>query len=417
MIYFDAAVERAVLSGVMQDNTLYGTGNVRAGTFYDYKNRKVWEAIGSLIESGASADIMSVSGKLKGQVEVSHIANLDLPTASNWQYYVDKLLELYRKRVINTIKNELGEYETEDSFALRARIEAHFEDFSGAVVSNIKIIKNAVKPAISKIEELYYAKGKTTGIATKIDALDQMTAGFQPGNLIIIGARPSIGKTAFALTLLNNIAVKQEIPAGFFSCEMSEEEIMMRLFSMAGSVKLKQIRSGFLTDIDFAGIHNAAEYLYESPLWIDDTPNADLRYILSQCRYMKRQGVRIIFVDYLTLIRHGDMRMPRHERVGEISKQLKQIARELKIPVVAMSQVGREADGMMPTLKHVRQSGEIEEDADVIIFMHREEEGTVTEIKVAKNRSGETGTFELNFEKDYVRFGGILGKKEIVSTF
>lgn len=414
VIHYNVDTEQCVLSALMQDNTLVGTSGLITDHFYDNKHRKIFDAAMDIVDHGNSADIMTVSSALSGNVLASYISTLMLPTVGNFAFHIDKLLELYRKRVIMAVNSDIIEYEDEDSFALRGRIEAHLETFSHSTGMRTVEAKKALKPAIEEIEKRFNSKGACTGIQTKIPLLDEYTDGFQDGELIVIGARPSIGKTAFVLTLINNIAIKQDVPAAFFSCEMAEAQIMMRLLSMVGGVKLRQIKSGLLTEADFSLITVGAERIHDSKLWIDDTPNVELRYIKSQSAYLKRQGARIIFVDYLTLIRHGEARTPRYERVGEVSKQLKQLARELNVPVVVLSQVGRQAEGQMPNLADLRQSGEIEEDSDIIMFMHRDRDGQLTQINVEKNRNGETGPLEMIFNKDYVRFDLPLKKQEVV---
>ena len=191
---------------------------------------------------------------------------------------------------------------------------------------------------------------------------------------------------------------------GFFSCEMSRKQIGKRLLAMIGGLNLSRIRAGLMSSADFSALNDAATQLHETTLALDDTPNIGLTELRSKARQMRRHGVQCIFVDYLTLIRHGDMRMSRPERVGEVSKQMKGLARELDIPIVALSQVNREAEDKIPNLENLRQSGEIEEDSDVVMMLHRERDKDETILRVAKHRNGPTGDAELTFQREHVRF-------------
>ena len=241
-----------------------------------------------------------------------------------------------------------------------------------------------------------------------------MTSGFQKSEFIIIGARPSIGKTALALSMAANIAIKQGISAGFFSLEMSDMALMQRLVASEARINSSHLRSGMFKMSDFSKLTEAASRIYEAPLYIDDTPNMKLLQIRSTARRLKAQeDVQILFIDYIGLIEPENKgRTPRHEQVGEISRSLKALARELEVPIICLSQVGRQSEGEPPKLSDLRESGSIEQDADVVMFLHRDRMGSEdepgsdrkTELIVAKQRNGPVGKVELVFVPQYTKF-------------
>ena len=260
--------------------------------------------------------------------------------------------------------------------------------------------------AIEIIQARTQHRDEFSGIPSGFEFLDSLTSGFQNSELIIIGARPSIGKTALALTIADYISVTKKIPSAFFSLEMSNMQLIHRLFSLESRVSSSKIRSGNLQLADFQKIQDAAGRLYEAPLYIVDMPNMKLLDLRAMARQLcLQEGVKIIFIDYLGLIASENNAIPRHERFAEISQSLKSLARELNIPVIALSQVGRDAEGTAPTLANLRESGAIEQDADVVMFLHREKrESPDTELIVAKQRNGPVATVNLEFISECTRF-------------
>jgi len=245
-----------------------------------------------------------------------------------------------------------------------------------------------------------------------------MTSGFQKSEFIVIGARPSVGKTAFALTMAANMAIRQHRAVGFFTLEMSDMALMQRMLASEARIDSMALRTGLLKPADFHSLTEAASRIYEAPLYIDDTPNIKLLDLRAQSRRLKsQQNVEIIFVDYIGLIEPETRgNTPRHEQVAEISRSLKSLARELDVPIVCLSQVGRQTEGKPPTLADLRESGSIEQDADVVIFLHRErgtekseEENYTpnnieTDLVVAKQRNGPVGMLKLAFLPKYTKF-------------
>ena len=275
-------------------------------------------------------------------------------------------------------------------------------------------MKEVVDKTTSIIQKQYHDHNSFSGIPCGFNRLDSMTSGFQKSELSIIGARPSMGKTAMALTMMENIAINQKIPCGFFSLEMSFEQIGQRLLSQVAHIPGHKIRSGMMKLEDLQKIYDAAGRIFESPLYIVDTPNMQLLDLRAMARRMvQSKGVQIIFIDYIGLISTQNSSAPVYEQISEISKSLKSLARELNIPVVCLCQVARDAEGSEPTLAQLRGSGSIEQDADVVMFIHRdrkktdeEDQNPVMDAKliVAKQRNGPIGDVNLLFLSSYTKF-------------
>jgi len=266
--------------------------------------------------------------------------------------------------------------------------------------------KDVVKQTFEAIERHYHSKTEYTGIPSGFKDLDRLTMGFQDSEFIVIGARPSVGKTAFALTIAANMAIRQKVPVGFFSLEMSSMAIMQRLLSMEARIDSQRMRAGMLSPADFSRLTEAASSFYEAPLYISDYPDLKILDLRAQARRMKsKHNVRIVFVDYITLIGSENTEQPRHEQIAEISRSLKALARELHLPIIALSQVRRETEGKKPTLADLRESGSIEQDADMVIFIHTEDlKQEQREIAVAKQRNGPVDDLQLSFVARYTKF-------------
>ncbi|HEY9595769.1 MAG TPA: replicative DNA helicase, partial [Spirochaetia bacterium] len=262
------------------------------------------------------------------------------------------------------------------------------------------------KLTFDAIEKHYHSKTEYTGIPSGFKELDQLTMGFQNSEFIVIGARPSVGKTAFALTIATNMSVKQKIPVGFFSLEMSAMAIMQRMLSMEARLDSQRMRTGMLSPADFSRLTDASSRLYDAPLYISDSPDLKLLDLRAQARRMKTEhDVKAIFIDYITLINAENRDLPRHEQIAEISRSLKALARELNLPVIALSQVRRETEGKKPALADLRESGSIEQDADVVIFIHTDDlKAETREVAVAKQRNGPVGEIQLAFLARYTKF-------------
>ena len=394
--------------------------------FYSYQNKLIYEAMISLFRQNIHGDTLSLineltkTGKLEEAGGAAYIASLTdlVPTAANVEYYAKIVLDQSTRRELIRISQELkaASYnETKESRGIIEEAEKLIFTLSDKnQTTKVYNMKEIINDTINAVEEHYKNKSTFTGIPTGFAKLDTMTSGFQNSELIILGARPSIGKTAMALSMMEYIAVDQKIPCGFFSLEMSALMLGQRLLSQTARVPGGKLKSGMLRIEDFQKLQQAASRCYEAPLYIIDVPNMPLLDLKAMARRLVvNQGVKIIFIDYIGLISTDNPNTQVWEQVSEISKSLKALARELAIPIVALCQVSRDAEGEEPTLNQLRGSGSIEQDDDVVMFLHRErrktaeqEENPVQDAKliVAKQRNGPTGDVDILYLSSYTKF-------------
>ncbi|QEN06117.1 replicative DNA helicase [Thiospirochaeta perfilievii] len=399
---------------------------VKPSDFYQNANRLVFQAIIDLSSNGSAVDLVTLVDYLtsKGELDKAggpaYIASLtsSVPTAANVSYYAKIVAEnSVRRNLISVAHNIISNAhdETEDSKLIVEEAEkAIFEINDKQQTNKFKDAKEVVQATVEAIEKRYQTKDTYTGVPSGFNRLDDMTSGFQKQEMVIIGARPSVGKTAFALTLAANTAIKQKISTGFFTLEMSAESLMQRIIAAEARIESQRIRSGFLKNSDFHLLTDAAGRIYDSPLYIDDTPNITLLELRAQARRMKaKHDINIIFIDYIGLITSENKQIPRHEQMSEVSRSLKALARELDIPVVVLSQVGRQSEGKAPGLADLRESGAIEQDADMVMFLHRDRgidsddgppDSIETELIIAKQRNGPVGVVKMAFIPHYTRF-------------
>ena len=396
--------------------------------FYSIQNQIIYDALLKLYAKGVQGDTLSLvdeltkQGKLEQVGGTGYIASLTemVPSASNINHYADIVIECSTRRELIKIATELRaeafEHNRDGTSLLDMAEQKIFSLSERNETTEIRDIKDIIIKDFEIIDARHKSKSEFTGIPSGISKLDMMTSGFQNSELIIIGARPSIGKTALALSMMTHIALEQSISCGFFSLEMPYESIGMRLLSMSSHVNMSHMRSGMLRKNDFDRITDAAGRWFNAPLYTVDTPNMRLLELRAMARRMVvNHSVKIIFIDYIGLITTENSAAPVYEQVSEISKSLKALARELQIPIVALCQVARDAEGHEPTLAQLRGSGSIEQDADVVMFIDRErkrdENEAVQEAKIilAKQRNGPTGDIELMFVPAYSTFAN---KKE-----
>lgn len=397
---------------------------LRPDDFYRRANQQVYEAILGLSNDAHGIDLITVSERLRaeGLLEscggAGYIARLTsaVPTSANVEYYARIVQACSIRRSLTRIASQIianaHDQSLQVSFIIEEAERQVFEITDKQHIGAFLEAREVVMRTIDAIQKLVSAEGQYTGVPTGFHALDQLTAGFQKAEFIVIGARPSVGKTALALSMAANMSIKQKIPIGFFTLEMSAMALMQRLLSADARVDSHRLRSGYLKKSDIARLSEAAGRIYEAPLYIADSPNMRLLDLRAHARRMKaRHSIAAIFIDYLTLITSEERDQPRHEQIAEISRSLKALARELDIPVIALSQVRRDAEGKMPSLADLRESGSIEQDADVVLFLHRERGGDTeagadveTELIVAKQRNGPIGSLKLAFVPQFVRF-------------
>ena len=397
---------------------------LKADRFYSFQNQMIFEAMVSLFKQNVHGDTLTIINELTklGKIEqaggTAYIASLTdtVPTAANVSYYVGIVLDTAVRRDLIRMSSELRASSFDETRSSRTLLEdaekSIFTLSDHNESTQIYEMKDVVSSTIELIDRRYKNNSELTGIPSGIAKLDTMTSGFQKSEFIVIGARPSIGKTAFALSMMQTIAVEKHIPCGFFSLEMSYQSIGQRLLAQVSRLPSYKLRSGQLSMADFQKLQDAAGMCYNAPLYIVDTPNMQLIDLRAMARRMKvNQGVQAIFIDYIGLITTENPAAPVYESVSEISKSLKALARELDIPIIALSQVARDAEGQEPNLAQLRGSGSIEQDADVVLFLHRdrkimEEKEPVQDAKciVAKQRNGATGDVIMKFFPTFTKF-------------
>ena len=398
---------------------------IKADQFYSIQNQLLYSALLSLYNQNIRGDTLTLinqltkDGTLDKAGGASYIAELTnvVPTAANIKYYAEIIKDHAKRRELIKISNELKLMAVDESRSSKLIIEeAEKKIFALATETQESSVRN-MKEVIGETTDIIEKQARNkdfTGIPTGFAALDELTDGFQESDLIIIGARPSIGKTALALSMMEYITVDRKIPCGFFSLEMAYTTIGKRLISQVSQIGAEKIRRGNLRTVDFSKMLDAAGLLYEAPLYIADTPNMRLLELRALARRLvSNNNVKIIFIDYIGLITTENESAPVYERVSEISKSLKALARELKIPIVALSQVGRDAEDKSPNLAQIRGSGSVEQDADVVLFIERErylKEDEIAnnfqeaKINIAKQRNGSVGKVKIGYKPTFTKF-------------
>ncbi len=420
--------ERATLGALLLDSESLATvlRYLRAEDFYKNAHKKVFQAIIGLFNKGEAIDLITLTDELKtsGELESSggagYISTLtsSVPTSANVEYYARIVQGASIRRTLLKVASEIiaeAYEETQDSRTIIEEAERKIFDVTDRQQGGSYLGANEIiVKTIEAIEKLYHTKENYTGVPTGFSDLDNLTSGFQNSEFIVLGSRPSIGKTALALTMASNIAIRQKRSVGFFTLEMSSKALMQRIVAAEARIDSAKLRTGLLRPADFHSLQEAAGRIYEAPLFIDDTPNIKLLDLRAQARRMKSQkDIEILFIDYIGLVEAEKRDIPRHEQVAEISRSLKSLARELDIPVLALSQVGRQSEGKAPSLADLRESGSLEQDADVVMFLHRERferdnrespNNVETELIVAKQRNGPVDTVRVAFIPRYTKF-------------
>ncbi|HDQ13527.1 MAG TPA: replicative DNA helicase [Sediminispirochaeta sp.] len=424
--------EKATLGAVLLDGEVIGTvlRYLRADDFYSQAHKKIFQSIVDLFNRGETIDLISLSDRLSAAGELescgghAYISALtdEVPTSANVEYYARIVKDRSVRRQLLKISTGLISQSYDEGMETRVLIEEAeqriFDITDSQHGDSYRGVQEIIADTIEAIERLYNTKDSYTGVPSGFPDIDNMTSGFQKSEFIIIGARPSVGKTAFALSMAANMAIHRKVPIGFFTLEMSDMALMQRMLSAEARINSDKLRTGMLRPADFHNLTEAAGRIYEAPLFIDDTPNIKLLDLRAQARRMKsKEDIQALFVDYIGLIEPENKgNIPRHEQVAEISRSLKALARELELPIICLSQVGRQSEGKAPNLADLRESGSIEQDADVVMFLHREREETKdakdgggpgnveTEVVIAKQRNGPVGTVKLAFLPHYTKF-------------
>lgn len=395
--------------------------------FYRQAHRTLYSVVLHLYEKGEPVDLITASNELnsRGKMDevggpsyLTHLISV-VPTSANVEYYANIVKEkaMLRKLIYaGTTIASMGYHEEEPIDDLVDTSERLIFNIAERRLSqDFVALKPILHSTFSKIEELYAHKAHITGVPTGFKDFDNLTAGFQNGNLVIIAARPSMGKTALCLNIAQYAAVKDKMAMGIFSLEMSKDDLCQRLLSSEAQINAMRLRTGHIAHGDWPKITRALNLLNDAPIFIDDSAGLTVMEMRSKARRLKsRAGLRMIIVDYIQLIKGRSKSENRNQEISEITRQLKSLAKELNIPVVALSQLSREAERRQdkrPMLSDLRESGSIEQDADMVIFIYRDayynkisEKGNIAEIIIAKQRNGPTGTVELSFLNEYAKF-------------
>lgn len=421
--------EQSLLGGILIDNDgLPAAFEVlRGDEFYRNSHRLIFRAIQELFDRNQPIDLVTLADHLgeKQQLQevggTSYLASLieAVPSAANVSVYARIINEKALLRRLIQVSNEIishcyGSGKSVEEILDQAE-SAIFSVTENRIRSSYFLIKDIVKKNIEAIEQFQEHREMVSGVPSNFKDLDKLTAGFQPSDLIIIAGRPSMGKTALALNIARNVSLQNKIPVGFFSLEMSKEQLAMRLLCMEGMVDSHKIRTGFLSRQECAKLLTAAGAYMDVPLFIDDTPAiTSLELRAKARRMMADRGLGMIVVDYLQLMRSREGAERREQEISEISRSLKALAKELNIPVIALSQLNRKVEertNKRPILSDLRESGAIEQDADVIAFLYRDEvynadspDKNIAEISIGKQRNGPIGTVKLHFINSYTRF-------------
>ena len=424
--------EESVLGGILLDSHALDRVIEVMGPddFYRETNRKIFLAMLALNNRSEPIDLITLTDalKIRGELQevggATYLAELSdkVPSAANIAYYARIVREKAVLRNLITVSGEI----VSRAYTGQEDIERFLDEAERLIFD---VSEQRIRPAFAKvgdmmmatfkmIEKLYERKELVTGVPTGFPDLDQKTAGFQPADLVIIAARPSMGKTAFVLNIAQYVAMQTHTTVGIFSLEMSKEQLVMRMLCSAARVDNAKVRTGYLAERDYQRLALVAGRLGDSPIYIDDTPGQNVLEVRAKARRLKREAnLGLVIIDYLQLMRGLTAQENRTQEMTEISRSLKALAKELDIPVVALSQLNRQVElrgDKRPMMSDIRESGAIEQDADVILFIYRDEfynseseEKGVAEIGIGKQRNGPTGTVRLAWRSEYTRFDNL----------
>lgn len=421
--------EQAVIGSMLIDQEAITVASeiINVDDFYNRQYGVLYEAMLELNSERKQVDIITLMNKIKEKDVPEDVMNLEylkdiiaaVPTSANIRYYAGIVAEKATMRRLIKVAGEIENncYDGKESleYILDDTERKVFDIVQKRNTDEFVPIDKVVLSAVEGIEAAYRAGGSITGIPTGFIDLDYMTSGLHGSELILIAARPAMGKTAFVLNIAQNMAFKQGKSVAIFSLEMGKEQLMNRLFALQGNIEAKKLRNGSLDDYEWDKLAEAASEIADSKLIIDDSPGITVQQLRSKCRkYKLEKGLDIVIIDYLQLMTGSGKTDSRQQEVSEISRSLKLLARELNIPVVALSQLSRAVESRpdkRPMMSDLRESGAIEQDADIVMFIYRDdyynkdkEKQGVSEIIIGKQRSGPTGTVELWWKPEYTRF-------------
>ena len=426
--------EQSVIGAMIMDReAITVTSEIISGDdFYSRQYGVVFDAMVELNDEGKPVDVVTLSDKLKEKDVPPEVSSLEFLkdllnanfTSANVRYYANIVAEKATLRKLIRLNEEIAN----TCYTGKESLETILEDTEKRVFELVQKrntgefvpIRQVVMNAMDKIEQASRNSGNVTGLATGFLDLDFRTAGMQPSDLILVAARPSMGKTAFVLNIAEHMAFKENYTVAIFSLEMSKEQLINRMFSLESSVDAQKLRTGQLNDQEWERLIESAGVIGKSRLMIDDTPGISIAELRSKCRRMKQEnGLSMIIIDYLQLMSGSGGRSSdsRQQEISDISRSLKAVARELSVPVLALSQLSRAVEQRpdhRPMLSDLRESGAIEQDADVVMFIYRDDyynhdspDKGISEIIIAKQRNGPIGTVQLAWLPEYTKFANL----------
>jgi len=429
---YSIEAEQSVLGGLMIDNSAWDqvADMISEVDFYRKEHRLIFRAIATQAEDSKPSDAVTLSEWLDSNNELNNVGGLsylgslakNTPTAANIKAYANIVRERSIMRQLVSVGTDIANSaynpEGRDSKELLEHAEQQVFQIAEQGAKGrqgYQNIRQLLTKAVDRIDLLFQADSHITGVATGFDDFDEQTAGLQPADLVIVAGRPSMGKTTFAMNIAENAAIKQGKPVAVFSMEMPGEQLAMRMMSSLGRINQHKLRTGKLTDEDWPRVTSAVGILSEAPLFIDDTPALTSTDLRARARRLKREhgDLGLIVIDYLQLMQ-GSGKENRATEISEISRGLKALAKELNVPVVALSQLNRSLEqrpNKRPVMSDLRESGAIEQDADVIVFIYRDEvynedspDKGMAEIIIGKQRNGPIGTTRLTFMGQFTKF-------------
>lgn len=406
--------------------------------FYDLRHQVVYETLIEMYDQRVAIDMITLHDKLKNKQQLEEVGGLiylntlpdAVPSAANLTYYLDIVMQKYiLRKMIHTCTEVVGRVYDHDGEVdtLLDEVERDILRISEArVEGKSEKIKDLVKKAISTIEDYHQRQGMLTGVGTGFVDLDKMTSGLHGGEMIVVAARPSMGKTSLAMNIAEHVAIDERMPVGVFSLEMTSESLVLRMLCSRSRVNMRNVRDGFLAERDFPKLTGAAGKLAAAPLFIDDTSGLSILQLRAKARRMHQQfGIKLFVIDYLQLLHSTARRAEnRQQEIADISNGIKSLAKELDVPVIVLSQLNRELEkdkDRKPRLSDLRESGSIEQDADVVALLYKPSRGDDEEnaggggggedyeavpvnLLIAKQRNGPTGDVHLTFLKSFTRF-------------
>ncbi|MBL7130764.1 MAG: replicative DNA helicase [Candidatus Omnitrophica bacterium] len=424
--------EMAVLGSMFieEDAVNQAIETIDEDCFYKSAHRKIFSSIVNLSSKNKAVDLITLTEELKKSDELEEIGGVSyltmlanaVPTAANIKHYarIVKEKSILRALINNSTQIVTKAYESEVNVdeVLDKAEGLIFEISDRRIEGSFVSLKEIIKDSIETIDRLYQQKAHVTGVPTGFIDFDIKTAGLQHSDLIVVAGRPSMGKSAFAISIAEYAAIVEHIPVALFSLEMSKEQLVQRLLCSHARVDVHKVRSGYFSPSDWPKLTAAAGKLSEAPIFIDDTPAITIMELRAKARRLKAHyDIKLMFVDYLQLIRSSRYAENRQQEISEISRSLKALARELNIPLVAISQLSRAVEARSdhrPQLSDLRESGAIEQDADVVVLLLREEyynptveNRGIAEAIIAKQRNGPVGSIKLSFIKEYTRFDNL----------